>query len=72
MSSSKGEARGQPDVAAAERKARPFAKEPLSILQRKEVPHLRCTCKFLCMRKKKKKTPAAVPLVATFAGRLLI
>lgn len=47
-------------------------KEPLSILQRKEVPHLRCTCKFLCMRKKKKKTPAAVPLVATFAGRLLI
>lgn len=26
MSSSKGEARGQPDVAAAERKARPFAK----------------------------------------------
>lgn len=71
MSSSKGEARGQPDVAAAERKARPFAKES-SILQRKEVPHLRCTCKFLCMRKKKKKTPAAVPLVATFAGRLLI
>lgn len=47
-------------------------KEPLSILQRKEVPHLRYTCKFLCMRKKKKKTPAAVPLVATFAGRLLI
>lgn len=30
-------------------------KEPLSILQRKEVPHLRYTCKFLCMRKKKKK-----------------
>lgn len=45
-------------------------KEPLSILQRKEVPHLRYTCKFLCMRKKK--TSAAVPLVATFAGRLLI
>lgn len=58
-------------MAAAERKARPFAKES-SILQRKEVPHLRYTCKFLCMRKKKKKTPAAVPLVATFAGRLLI
>lgn len=30
-------------------------KEPLSILQRKEVPHLRYTCKFLCMRKKNQK-----------------
>lgn len=58
MSSSKGEARGQPDVAAAERKARPFAKES-SILPRKEVPHLRYTCKFLCMRKKKEKNSSS-------------
>lgn len=34
-------------------------KEPLSILQRKEVPHLRYTCKFLCMRKKKEKNSSS-------------